>query len=62
MKKGENNVYKMIKLQERKISDFNQVKYIKNEFNNLLMKDVIKKRCKKKTLLTSYLMKRVRKS
>jgi hypothetical protein len=30
-KDGENDVYKMTKLQERKASDFNQVKYIKNE-------------------------------
>jgi hypothetical protein len=48
MKEGENDVYKMIKLRERKTSDFNQVKYIKNEFNSLLMKDHTKKRCKKK--------------
>jgi molecular chaperone GrpE (heat shock protein) len=38
-KEGENDVYKMAKLRERKIRDFNQVKYIKNEADRLLVKD-----------------------
>jgi hypothetical protein len=29
-KEGKNDVYKMIKVRERKIKDFNQVKYIKD--------------------------------
>jgi hypothetical protein len=38
-KEDENNVYKMAKLRERKTRDFNQVKYIKDEADRLLMKD-----------------------
>jgi hypothetical protein len=38
-KEGENDVYKMAKLRERKTRDFNQVKCIKNEANRLLVKD-----------------------
>jgi hypothetical protein len=38
-KEGENDVYKMAKLRERKIRDFNQVKCIKDETNRLLVKD-----------------------
>jgi hypothetical protein len=38
-KKGENDVYKMAKLRERKTREFNQVKCIKNEADRLLMKD-----------------------
>jgi hypothetical protein len=38
-KKSENDVYKMTKLQKRKIRDFNQVKYIKDEADRILMKD-----------------------
>jgi hypothetical protein len=38
-KKGENDVYKMAKLRERKTGEFNQVKCIKNEADRLLMKD-----------------------
>jgi hypothetical protein len=38
-KEGENDVYKMAKLRERKTRDFNQVKCIKDEANRLLMKD-----------------------
>jgi hypothetical protein len=38
-KKGENDVYKMAKLQEMKIRDFNQVKCIKDETDRLLVKD-----------------------
>jgi hypothetical protein len=38
-KESENNVYKMTKLRERKIKDFNQVKYIKDEADRLLVKD-----------------------
>jgi hypothetical protein len=39
MKEGENNVYKMTKLRQRKTKDFNQVKYIKDGADRLLMKD-----------------------
>jgi hypothetical protein len=39
MKEGENDIFKMAKLQERKIRDFNQVKCIKDEVDRLLMKD-----------------------
>jgi hypothetical protein len=39
MKKDENDVYKMDKLRERKIRDFNQVKCIKDEADRLLVKD-----------------------
>jgi hypothetical protein len=39
MKEGQNDVYKMAKFRERKIRDFNQVKYIKDETNRLLVKD-----------------------
>jgi hypothetical protein len=38
-KEGENDVYKMTKLRERKTRDFNQVKYIKDEADRLLVKD-----------------------
>jgi hypothetical protein len=38
-KEGENNVYKMTKLRERKTRDFNQVKCIKDEADRLLVKD-----------------------
>jgi hypothetical protein len=38
-KEGQNDVYKMAKFRERKIRDFNQVKYIKDETNRLLVKD-----------------------
>jgi hypothetical protein len=38
-KEGENDVYKMAKLRERKTRDFNQVKYIKDEADRLLVKD-----------------------
>jgi hypothetical protein len=38
-KEGENDVYKMAKLRERKTRDFHQVKYIKDEADRLLMKD-----------------------
>jgi hypothetical protein len=38
-KKDENDVYKMAKLRERKTRDFNQVKYIKDEADRLLVKD-----------------------
>jgi hypothetical protein len=38
-KEGENDVYKMAKLQERKTRDFNQVKCIKDEADRLLVKD-----------------------
>jgi hypothetical protein len=44
-KEGENDVYKMTKLRERKIRDFNQVKCIKDETDRLLVKhDEIKNR------------------
>jgi hypothetical protein len=39
MKDGENDVYKMTKLRERKTRDFNQVKCIKDEADRLLVKD-----------------------
>jgi hypothetical protein len=39
MKDGENDVYKMTKLQKRKTKDFNQVKCIKDEADRLLVKD-----------------------
>jgi hypothetical protein len=38
-KDGENDVYKMAKLRERKTKDFNQVKCIKDEADRLLVKD-----------------------
>jgi hypothetical protein len=38
-KEGENDVYKMAKLRERKTRDFNQVKCIKDETDRLLVKD-----------------------
>jgi hypothetical protein len=37
-KEGENDVYKMAKLRERKTRDFNQVKCIKDETDRLLIK------------------------
>jgi hypothetical protein len=39
MKEGENDVYKMAKLREKKTRDFNQVKCIKDDANRLLVKD-----------------------
>jgi hypothetical protein len=39
MKDDENDVYKMTKLRERKIRDFNQIKYIKDEANRFLMNE-----------------------
>jgi hypothetical protein len=39
IKEGENIVYKMAKLRERNIRDFNRVKCIKNETDRLLVKD-----------------------
>jgi hypothetical protein len=38
-KEGENDVYKMTKLRERKTRDFNQIKCIKDEVDRLLVKD-----------------------
>jgi hypothetical protein len=38
-KEGENDVYKMAKHRERKTRDFNQVKYIKDETDRLLVND-----------------------
>jgi hypothetical protein len=38
-KEGENDVYKMTKLRERKIRDFNQIKCIKDDTNRLLVND-----------------------
>jgi hypothetical protein len=38
-KEGENDVYKMTKLRERKTRDLNQVKCIKDEADRLLVKD-----------------------
>jgi uncharacterized protein YjhX (UPF0386 family) len=38
-KDDENDVYKIAKLRERKTRDFNQVKYIKDEVDKLLVKD-----------------------
>jgi hypothetical protein len=38
-KEGENIVYKMVKLRERKTRDFNQVKCIKDEADKFLVKD-----------------------
>ena len=38
-KEGENDVYKMVKVRERKTRDFNQVKCIKDEADRLLMND-----------------------
>jgi hypothetical protein len=38
-KEDENVVYKMAKLRERKTKDFNQVKYIKDEADRLLVND-----------------------
>jgi hypothetical protein len=39
MKNDENDVYKMIKIREKKTRDFNQVKCIKDEADRLLMND-----------------------
>jgi hypothetical protein len=39
MKEGENDIYKMAKLRERKTRDFHQVKCIKDEADRLLVKD-----------------------
>jgi hypothetical protein len=39
IKEGKNDVYKITKLQERKIKNFNQVKCIKDEADRLLVKD-----------------------
>jgi hypothetical protein len=39
MKEGENDVYKMTELRERKTRDFHQVKCIKDGVDRLLMKD-----------------------
>jgi hypothetical protein len=38
-KKGENDVYWMAKLRERKTRDFNEVKCIKDETDKFLVKD-----------------------
>jgi hypothetical protein len=38
-KEGENDVYKIAKLRERKTKDFNQVKCIMDEVDKLLVKD-----------------------
>jgi hypothetical protein len=38
-KEGENDIYNMTKLRERKTRDFNQVKCIKDETDRLLIKD-----------------------
>jgi hypothetical protein len=38
-KEGQNDVYKMNKLRERKTRDFNQIKCIKDEADRLLVKD-----------------------
>jgi hypothetical protein len=38
-KDGENDIYNMTKLRERKTRDFNQVKCIKDETDRLLIKD-----------------------
>jgi hypothetical protein len=39
MNKGENDVYMIVKVQKRKTGDFNQVKYIKDKTDRLLVKD-----------------------
>jgi hypothetical protein len=47
-KEGENDVYKIAKLRERKTRDFNQIKCIKDEADILLVKDEeIKNRLRK---------------
>jgi hypothetical protein len=47
MKEGENDNYKMTKFWERKTKDSNQVKYIKDNVDRLLVKDgEIKNRCR----------------
>lgn len=38
-KEGESDIYKMAKIRERKTRDVNQVKYIKDGANQLLVKD-----------------------
>jgi hypothetical protein len=38
-KEDEHDVYKMTKLRERKTRDFNQIKFIKDEADRLLVKD-----------------------
>jgi hypothetical protein len=38
-KEGQNDVYKMNKIRERKTRDFNQIKCIKDEADRLLVKD-----------------------
>jgi hypothetical protein len=37
-KEGENDIYKMARIWERKTRDLNQVKYIKDEMDQLLVK------------------------
>jgi hypothetical protein len=39
MKEGKNNVYKITKLRERNIRNFNQVKCIKDEIDRFFVKD-----------------------
>jgi len=39
MKEGEKDIYKMAKVRERKTRDFNQVKCIKDEMENILIKE-----------------------
>ena len=38
-KKGENDIYNMARARDTKIRDFNQVKYIKDEREQLLVKE-----------------------
>ena len=38
MKEGENDIYRMVRARDRKIRDFNQVKCIKDEREQLLVK------------------------
>ena len=39
MKEGEKDIYRMARVRERKTRDFNQVKFIKDERERLLVKE-----------------------
>ena len=43
-KEGENDIYRMARVRERKTRDFNQVKCIKDEREHLLVEDEIRHR------------------
>jgi hypothetical protein len=39
MKEGKNDIYKMVKVRDKKTRDFNLIKCIKDEFDRILVKD-----------------------